>query len=241
VQSGGRPLRVELAVASDGLPGQEDLGPALRSFSSVPRPGSIRPSAPVPTTSRSGSSSETSSRSTRTSVCPSTATSLCRDSPPPGSARAARKTLAVWSRRADLKSRSSTSRIRFGAALRPWVLTLETAHEERHACLHSRRLCSSLRVVLRSRVYFMCTEYRPPSSIRRSDFSAAYARAVSPTSRLTKSSRSWLQKRALARSAERAVDDHFAQGALERRELLIIELRDEQLRDTARVGRRGLN
>ena len=33
--------------------------------------------------------------------------------------------------------------------------------------------------------------------------------------------------RALARSAERAVDDHLAQGALEDRELLIIELRDE--------------
>jgi hypothetical protein len=47
-------------------------------------------------------------------------------------------------------------------------------------------------------------------------------------------------ERALARSAERAVDDHFAQCALEDRELLIIELRDEQLRDTARVDRRGL-
>jgi hypothetical protein len=44
----------------------------------------------------------------------------------------------------------------------------------------------------------------------------------------------------LARSTERAVDDHLAQGALEDRELLIIELRDEQLRDTARMGRRGL-
>jgi hypothetical protein len=46
--------------------------------------------------------------------------------------------------------------------------------------------------------------------------------------------------RALARSAERAVDDQFAQGALEDRELLIIELRDEQIRDTARVDRGGL-
>jgi hypothetical protein len=34
----------------------------------------------------------------------------------------------------------------------------------------------------------------------------------------------------LARSAERAVEDHFAQGALEDRELVIVELLDEQLR-----------
>src|SRR5688572_13912680 len=40
--------------------------------------------------------------------------------------------------------------------------------------------------------------------------------------------------------AERAVDCDLAQGALEDLQLLIVELRDEQLRDTTRVDRRGL-
>jgi hypothetical protein len=47
--------------------------------------------------------------------------------------------------------------------------------------------------------------------------------------------------RRLGLSAKRAVNADFVQSALESGEFLIIELRDEQLRDTAHVNRSGVS